>query len=70
MATIESFCDSTAIINLNNTVTRAQHLPACSFCHTLAIQSREILLAVPVLPFTTPHGIPLVIGVIDTQQTR
>ena len=70
MAAIESFCDNSTVINLNDNVTRAQHLPAGSFGDTWAIQSREILIAVAALPFTTPQGIPLVIGVIDSRRAR
>ena len=60
MAAIESFCDNSTVINLTDNVTRAQHLPPGSFGDTWAIQSREILIAVDALPFTTPQGIPLV----------
>jgi hypothetical protein len=71
LAAIQTFCnDSTAIMNLNEAATRAHHLPVGSFGDTWAIQSRELLLAVPTLPFTTQQGIPLVIGVIDSQQAR
>ena len=70
MAALQSFCDNNTFINLNDNVTRAQHLPAGSFSDTWSIQSREILIDAPDLPFTTPQGIPLVIGVIDSQRAR
>jgi hypothetical protein len=46
------------------------NLPPGSFSDTWAIQSREILIAAPDIPFTTQHCIPLVIGAIESQQAR
>ena len=49
---LQTFCDNNTFIDLNHTITRAQHLPPGSFGDTWTIQSRELLIDAPAIPGT------------------